>query len=63
MTQQALVTFFYAASEMSLEEQAEFAQYLEKLLDEHYHPKEITITGKVAEAILENWEQEKATAK
>lgn len=58
MTQQATVILLDAATHMSIKEQEDFSVYFSQLLAEHYHPKQIPVTGRVMEAILENFEEE-----
>jgi hypothetical protein len=58
MTQQAVVTLMDWATQNNVTAQEEFSVYLSELIADYYTPKEIPITGRVMEAIIENWETE-----
>ena len=58
MSQQAIVILMDWATQNTLEAQEKFSIYLEKLIAEHYGPKQVYITGRTMEAIIENYETE-----
>lgn len=60
MTEQAIAILWDWAHQNSKEQQGEFASYLQKLMAEYYTPKQMTITGKMLERIIENYETENA---
>ena len=59
MTRQAVELLYEFAGHHDLQVQREFAQYLEEVMAEHYTPKNILITGRTMEAIMENFEEQR----
>lgn len=55
MTQEAVVTLMSWGADSSHATQEKFSVYLAKQLADYYQPKNITITGKTMESMIEDW--------